>query len=244
MATKPAARMSEPETGRCYDIWAGIYDRTFGALVHNRQIRALQELRPKPGDRVLDIGVGTGTTLLHYPDNITVFGMDLSGGMLGKAREKLQQKKLTHCRLVQADAMLPPFADGSFDHIVISHTISVVSEPSVLATWARRLLKPGGRIIILNHFRSPHPLIGRIERWVNPLCVKIGWRSDLSLEDCLQGSDLHVQYRFKMRLLDFWQIVVLTSDQPPQADSPARSRPTSASQDSQTAHDHGHPSPA
>ncbi len=212
---KPApARMSEPSTGRMYDLWALFYDHTFGALVRRRQVLAIEQLRARPGDRVLDIGVGTGMTLRHYPDNVTVVGMDLSGGMLGKAAQKVDELGLKQCRLVQADAMRPPFADGSFDHIVISHTISVVSDPQKLVAWATRLLKPGGRIIVLNHFMSPNPVVSWFERVLNPLCVKIGWRSDLSLEDCMSGADLHVQYRFKMAAFDFWQIVVLGEHEP------------------------------
>lgn len=220
-------KMSEPATSRCYDLWSGFYDRTFGALVHQRQIRALQELRPQPGQRVLDIGVGTGMTLRHYPKNVTVVGMDLSSGMLAKAAEKVRTLGLDHCRLVQADAMMPPFAPRSFDHIMISHTISVVSDPARLLRWAAQLVKPGGRIVVLNHFRSPNRFIGFFEKLVNPICVKIGWRSDLSLEECLQNVDLHVRYRFKMSLVDFWQIVVLTEHEPgvtrrPQQDEPAK----------------------
>lgn len=216
--SKTGARMEEPKTGRCYDIWSGIYDNTFGRLVHRRQLRALEQLRPRPGDRVLDLGVGTGMTLRHYPHDVTVVGIDLSGGMLRKAADKVREESLGHCRLVQGDAMRPPFADGSFDHVVISHTISVVSDPAKLLQWARRLIRPGGRIIVLNHFVSPNPAVGWLERVLNPLCVKIGWRSDLSLDECLQGSGLQVQYQFKMALLDFWQIVVLTEARPGRRD--------------------------
>lgn len=207
-------RMTEATTGRCYDIWAGFYDKTFGALVHRRQLKALEQLRPAPGDRVLDLGVGTGMTLRHYPRNITVVGMDLSGGMLNKAAEKAREDGLTHTRLVQGDAMQPPFADHSFDHIIITHTISVVSDPQRLLRWARRMVKPGGRIVVLNHFQSPNKVVGWFEKIANPLCVKIGWRSDLSLEECLEGVDLSVRYRFKMSLIDIWQIVVLTEHEP------------------------------
>lgn len=222
---KAGARMAEPTTGRCYDLWSRFYDHTFGRLVHQRQLRALEQLRPKPGDRVLDIGVGTGMTLRHYPHGVRVVGLDLSWGMLSKAADKVREDGLSHCRLVQADAMYPPFADASFDHVMVSHTISVVSDPGKLLAWARRLVKPGGRIVVLNHFQSANPVVAWFEKVFNPLCVKIGWRSDLSLEECLQGADLHVQYRFKMAMFDFWQIVVLTEHRPglsrrpePQAD--------------------------
>jgi phosphatidylethanolamine/phosphatidyl-N-methylethanolamine N-methyltransferase len=213
-------KMTESATSRCYDLWALFYDKTFGALVHQRQIRALEQLRPGPGERVLDIGVGTGMTLRHYPHDITVVGMDLSGGMLGKAARKVEQDGLTHCRLVQGDAMVPPFADHSFDHVMITHVISVVSDPQRLLYWAQRLVKPGGRIVILNHFLSTNPFLAFWEKRLNPMFVKIGWRSDLSLDECLGDFDLHVQYRFKMSLIDFWQIVVLTAHTPGVSRSP------------------------
>lgn len=206
--------MNEAATSRCYDLWSQFYDRTFGRLVHRRQLRAVDQLRPKAGQRVLDIGVGTGMTLCHYPKNVRVVGLDLSSGMLTKAVHKIRQHRLDRCLVVQADAMLPPFDDCSFDHIMISHTISVVSDPARLLRWARRLVKPGGRIVVLNHFQSPVAPVAWLERLANPLCTKVGWRSDLSLEECLASVDLHVQYRFKISLVDFWQIVVLRDHQP------------------------------
>ena len=201
--------MSEPSTSRLYDLWAWMYDWTFGALVRARQSRAIQQLHPLAGERVLDMGVGTGLMLNEYRPDITVVGLDISAGMLSKAAEKCVENGLTHCRLVRADAMLPPFADHSFDHIMISHTISVVSDPAKLMAWATRLLKPGGRIVLLNHFQSTWPVAAWVERVLNPMFVKIGWRSDLALEDVLRGADLDVEYCFKMRLIDVWRIVVL-----------------------------------
>jgi phosphatidylethanolamine/phosphatidyl-N-methylethanolamine N-methyltransferase len=207
-------KMIESETRKTYDVWSKVYDNTFGVLVHRRQIRALHQLKLKPGDRVLDIGVGTGMTLMHYPKDVTVVGMDLSGGMLAKAQEKCAELDLKHCRLVRADAMMPPFAPQSFDHIMISHTISVVSDPNKLIRWAEKLVKPRGRIVLLNHFQSTNAVVAWFERVLNPMFVKLGWRSDLALEEVVQGVDLHVEYRFKLRMIDLWQIVVLTHQKP------------------------------
>lgn len=211
-------RMTEEATSPLYDLWSKFYDQTFGRLVHKRQIRAIEQVRANPGETILDIGVGTGMTIEHYPRDITIVGMDLSGGMLAKAARKVRKEGFDHCRLIQGDAMDPPFAEHSFDHVILTHVVTVVSDPVKLMNWAQRLVKPGGRIVILNHFLSTNPLIAWFESTLNPIFVKIGWRSDLSLEECLEGCKLDVQYNFKMARFDLWQIVVLgDSKSPPPA---------------------------
>lgn len=216
-------RMKEPITRKTYDFWAWFYDYTFGALVPARQLRATQQLHLRPGDRVLDLGVGTGMTLKHYPKDVTVVGVDLSEGMLAKAAGKRRELGLDHCHLICGDAMLPPFADQAFDHIMITHVISVVSDPSRLIAHAMRLLKPNGRIVLLNHFQSTNPVVAWLERFFNPMFIKIGWRSDLPLDECLRGVPLRVEYRFKMGIVDLWQIVVLTHPRPDMPPAPATS---------------------
>lgn len=215
--------MKESVTSKTYDLWSWFYEWTFGALVRNRQVRAVAQLRVRPGDRVLDIGVGTGMLLPLYPRNMTIIGMDLSSGMLAKAAVKRDELGLEHCHLVRADAMLPPFKSATFDQIVITHTITVVSDPAKLVRWAARLLKPQGRIILLNHFQSTQPVLAWIEKILNPIFMWIGWRSDLALEDVMRDTDLEIDYRFKMRLLDLWQIIILTHPRTNTTPAPAQS---------------------
>lgn len=209
--------LNEAKISRHYDLWSKIYDHTFGRLLVARQRRAIAELHLQPGDRVLDLGIGTGMTLQHYPRDIEVVGLDLSAGMLQQARQKIRERSLNHVHLIQGDALSTPFADGSFDHILITHVITVVSDPLKLLNEAARLLKPGGRVVILNHFQSGHRAIAAVEKFINPLCVHLGWRSDLSLAEAVTGAPLSIRYQFKLAAMDLWQIVVLgdhRSDEP------------------------------
>jgi len=209
---KTMKTMKTSWTSRCYDVWAYFYDHTFGALVVSRHHCAMQHIRAKPGAMVLDLGVGTGMMLADYPRDITVIGADLSAGMLAKAMIKRQENHLGHVTLIQANAMFPPLAEHCFDHIMIAHTISVVHEPNKLLLWAQRLVKPGGTIILLNHFHAHNRFVAFIETITNPIFMKIGWKSDLSLEDCLKGTDLNVHYLFKTSWMDLWQIAVLSPE--------------------------------
>ena len=201
--------MNESTTGRLYDLWSKVYDWTFGLLVAKRQVRAIEQMRLGKGDRVLDVGVGTGLMLPFYPRDVNVVGLDISEGMLSRAQEKCLTRDLTYCRLLRADAMRPPLTSQSFDYVMVSHAISVVSDPARLLGWAGRLLKPGGRIVLLNHFQSTQPVIAWFEQMLNPVFMKLGWRSDLSLEVLLRDSNLDVEYCFRIGAIDIWKIAVL-----------------------------------
>ena len=201
--------MTKRKPSQVYDLWSKTYDCTFGAMTLNRQRCAIGQLRLRRGENVLDLGIGTGAALSLYPRHVRVVGMDLSSGMLTHASAKRDQLERSHCYLVRGDALRCPFAESSFDHVVISHTISVVSDPHRVMYWAAKLVKPAGRVVVLNHFQSPRIIMATLEKVLNPLCMWMGWRSDLTLEALLQGIDLELEYCFQLRLVDLWKIVVL-----------------------------------
>jgi len=204
--------MQEASTRKIYDVQSAFYDATFGRLVKRRIERAIEHMNICETDVVLDLGIGTGASLNYYPNIGRIYGIDLSEGMLKLCRKRIRERGLTRATVFQADAMRLPFADDTFDHVFISHVISVVSDPAKLVQEAQRVAKPGARIVIVNHFQSTNRLIAMLEKWASPLCTKLGWRSDLALLDLIRQTGVSIDYRFKLENIDLWETVVISND--------------------------------
>ena len=204
--------MQEASTKKIYDVHSSFYDVTFGKLVKRRIEEAIRHMNIADTDKVLDLGIGTGASLNFYPNRGRIIGVDLSPGMLRECRKKIAHRGLDHATVFQADAMRLPFGDDTFDHVFISHVISVVSDPYKLVMEAQRVAKPGARIVILNHFQSTNRFIALIENWLCPLCTKLGWRTDLALQDLIDRTGVTVDYRYKLDSIDLWETVVINND--------------------------------
>lgn len=205
--------MQESSTRKIYDVHSLFYDATFGRLVRRRIQRAIRHMNIQGDETVLDLGIGTGVSLNYYPtDRGRIVGVDLSPGMLRECRKKIRQRNLDRVTVFQGNALNLPFADSTFDHVFISHVISVVSDPVQLVREAQRVAKPGARIVIVNHFQSTNRFIAMVEKWLCPLCTKLGWRSDLALQDLIRSTGIEVDYRYKLDNIDLWETVVMTNN--------------------------------
>ena len=190
-----------------YEKLAKVYDLTFGPTLHPGRLQAIQRMNIQPGERVLEVGVGTGINLSLYPTDAAITGIDFSEPMLEKARERAARKDMRHTRLLQMDAADLKFADDSFDIVYAPYLISVVPDPVRVAQEMRRVCRPGGRIIILNHFLSPSPLLSRIERLISPLTIHIGFTADLDLPAFLAQADLKPLSIEKVNFPKIWSLV-------------------------------------
>jgi phosphatidylethanolamine/phosphatidyl-N-methylethanolamine N-methyltransferase len=191
-----------------YENLASVYDLVFGPTLHPGRIQAIQRMAIQPTDRVLEVGVGTGINASLYPRDCSVVGVDLSASMLEKARERLIRKGIRNVRLYEMDAAALTFEDGSFDVVYAPYLISVVPDPVQVVREMRRVCRTGGRIILLNHFRSPNPILSRIERLISPLTVHVGFKSDLDLPAFLAQAELTPLSIEKVNFPRIWSLVI------------------------------------
>lgn len=192
---------------KIYNNYASVYDILFKGFFHPRQKMAISDLEINPGAKVLDVGVGTGLTLPLYPNHCEVTGIDISVDMLKQARKKTDKLGLKNVNLLEMDACDLAFDDDSFDFVIATHIISVVPEPYRVIAEMRRVAKPNGKLVIVNHFVSSQPLIARVEKFCDPFFRKLGWRMDMTLEDLIEETNLQVYKTTKLNKIDLWKII-------------------------------------
>jgi phosphatidylethanolamine/phosphatidyl-N-methylethanolamine N-methyltransferase len=197
---------------KVYENIAWFYDWTFGPSLHPGRLQALQRMGIKTNDRVLEVGVGTGINITLYPRDIALTGIDLSSSMLDKARERVSKRGLSNVRLLEMDAANLKFADHSFDIVYAPYLISVVPDPVAVAREMRRVCRPGGKIIILNHFRSNNAIGASLERMISPLTIHIGFKSDLDLPGFLAQAELKPVSIEKVNFPQIWSLVTCIKD--------------------------------
>ena len=199
--------------GGVYDRFARLYDVVFGAVLQPGRERAIRSILPKPGLRVLELGIGTGLTIGLYPRNWIVVGVDLSFPMLAEAKKKVAEQHLDKTiTLLEANGERLPFNDESFDVVVAPYVMSVVPDPVGVGRELRRVCRPGGRIILLNHFLSQDSLGARLERWISPLTRRLGWRTDLSLPWLLKGAGLTLIHTAAVNMPPIWKLVTCVKE--------------------------------
>jgi len=174
-----------------YRRWAGVYDTVFGGISSNGRLRAVSLINRLPGKDVLEVGVGTGLALPHYNPDKRITGIDLSKEMLRKARERTREDRLTNVQaLHEMDAEATSFDDNAFDIAVGMFVASVVPNPRRLLAEMRRLVRPGGNILLVNHFAAAKGPRWWLERAMAPASRALGWHPDFAMDAIFSQEDL------------------------------------------------------
>ena len=198
-----------------YRRYARIYDFCFGAIFQPGRKAIVDRMDCGAGERILEVGVGTGLSLPLYPGNVTVTGIDISRDMLEQAHARKQRGGLDNVdRLALMDAEDMEFEDDSFDKVVAMYVASVVPYPERLVDEMRRVCKPNGQIIFVNHFHSRNRVLGGIESLLSPLSRQLGFRPDFSLERFIDEAGLDAMNIHPVNLFNFCTMLEVRNNKP------------------------------
>jgi phosphatidylethanolamine/phosphatidyl-N-methylethanolamine N-methyltransferase len=187
-STADRAAVDSRRVEKVYSALSRVYDGAFDwALGPGRRL-AVQRLPVQAGDRVLEVGVGTGLSLPHYPVRCHLTGIDITEAMLDRARRRAVDLEREDVELHLMDAQRLTFADNSFDHVLAPYVVSVVPEPRKVMSEIWRVCKPGGTVVVVNHFIGTHPVRRLAERVCTPASQWIGFRLDLPVEAVTQTT--------------------------------------------------------
>lgn len=199
---------------KTYKRYAPQYDLLFGAIFHPGRKAVIDDLECQPGETILEVGVGTGLSLPLYDKSVHVTGIDISEHMLEIARKRKERQKLDNVDLSVMNAQETSFPDSHFDKVVAMYVASVVPDPVALVEEMRRICKPGGQLIFVNHFNSNNPLISRVERWLEPLANTLGFHPGFSMSAFLSETGLEPEQVMPVNLFGYWQLLRAINDKP------------------------------
>ncbi len=191
-----------------YRRYARFYDDLFGPILHPGRKAIVETLDCRPGESILEVGVGTGLSLPLYPQEVRVTAIDITREMLDKARERVQELGLKQVEAVlEMDAENMQFAEQSFDKVVAMYVVSVAANPTRVVEEMRRVCKSDGDIYIVNHFRSRNPIIATLESLLAPLSKLAGFRPNLDLNAFLKATQLEVVEITRANLFGYWKVL-------------------------------------
>jgi phosphatidylethanolamine/phosphatidyl-N-methylethanolamine N-methyltransferase len=182
-AIVPHTALDADSVRAAYRRWANVYDAVFGGISAFGRKRAVAA--------VLEVGVGTGLALPHYARSKRITGIDLSAEMMARARDRVRDEKLLNVdALIEVDAEATGLDDCSFDIAVAMFVASVVPNPRRLLAEMRRVVRPGGHLLFVNHFAADRGPRWWAERALAPASRKLGWHPDFATEALLSPDEM------------------------------------------------------
>jgi phosphatidylethanolamine/phosphatidyl-N-methylethanolamine N-methyltransferase len=184
---------------KAYARWAPVYDLVFGAVFAAGR-KASIAAAARVGGRVLDVGIGTGMSLIDYSPRNWVIGVDYSEPMLRKAQERVLEHALAHVHgLAVMDANRLAFADGLFDAVVAQYVVTALPDPETALNECLRVTREGGEIILINHLGADRGLRRAFEQAFAPLARRLGWRPEFPWQRLAQWAASHPEVRLVER---------------------------------------------
>jgi phosphatidylethanolamine/phosphatidyl-N-methylethanolamine N-methyltransferase len=190
-----------------YAVHSHFYDSIFGRLYAPGRLAAIRLMDIRPGQEILEVGVGTGVSLPHYPKHARVVGIDVSKEMLAKAEERKTSLGLSNVEVYEMDAGKMDFPDGRFDKVIAAHVISVVPEPLKVIKEMKRVCKDGGEVYILNYVNASNGVIAWFERQFSPIRKALGLGKDVDFGAIIKEAGLSIDHIEKVNILGLCRLI-------------------------------------
>ena len=201
--------MDDKSIIKSYKRVSGFYDYTFGQIFRPGQKKLVSMMGCTPTDKVLEIGIGTGTSYKYYPMETEVTGIDISPDMLKKAKKNISKHNLQNKNVLMMNGEQLTFEDNSFDKVVGMYVVSVTQNPNLLIKEMKRVCKPNGDIYLVNHFsfETDSKLMKILEKGLMPVSKYLGWRPYFPFSEFNAYAKLNVQSISKVNIFDYWGII-------------------------------------
>jgi phosphatidylethanolamine/phosphatidyl-N-methylethanolamine N-methyltransferase len=206
----PEVALDAADIRDAYRRWSVYYDWAFGGVSSVARKRAAALVNRLPGREVLEVGVGTGLALPRYLSSKRITGIDLSADMLARARRRTAELSLRNVTgLLEMDAEATDFADARFDTAVAMFVASVVPNPRRLLAELRRVVRPGGDILLVNHFAAEGGPRWWVERAMAPMSRRLGWHPDFSARAIFEPGEIDALRTTRMPPFGIFTLVQL-----------------------------------
>ncbi|MHB8068603.1 MAG: class I SAM-dependent methyltransferase [Desulfobaccales bacterium] len=204
------ARVNPSYMEQLYSFYSPFYDYVFGKLLEPGRRKAFHYLDRRPHQKILEIGIGPGSTLEKYPSCTHLTGIDISAPMIEEAQKRASQLNGgSTFDLHVMDASQLEFPDNHFDAVISAYVITTVQDPHKVCREILRVVKPEGQIIVINHTRSPNGgFLGKIEDVLAPVCVRIGFTTDLDVIRVMREVGMKVNQAVRCNLMNTGRIIM------------------------------------
>ena len=194
---------------KSYKRVSSFYDLTFGQVFRPGQKAIIKKMDCIDSDNVLEIGIGTGSSLQYYPKETKVVGIDISPDMLEVAKKRIVKDKIHNKHILLMNGERLSFPDNSFDKVVGMYVVSVTQNPQVLVEEMKRVCKNDGDIYIANHFSTEQDnlFVKMFEKGLMPISKILGWKPYFPFDEFNAYANLDVLEMSKVNLFNYWNII-------------------------------------
>ncbi len=197
-----------------YRRYARFYNVIYGASMEPGRQRALKRMNCRPGDKILEVGVGTGLSLPGYPCNTHITAIDLSPHMLQQAAKVVKKNGLKNVELKKMDAQNLQFPDNTYDKAAVMYVATVVPDPKAMMAELRRVCRTDSDVFVLNHFASRNAILRYGEKMLVPLAKWVGFDAHFDMDQFIEEAQMELLDIISVNAFGFWKLLHFRNRQP------------------------------